>query len=267
MNLIEIVALLGVNLALIVAVMAGLWVLSLKLRDVSFIDAVWPMGMLLLALVTFPRTEGDPTRKWLLIGLVGVWALRLGWHLFTRWRRSGADGRYVEIVERMEAKRGWSFGKTALLVVFLPQAFLAWLTSLPVQLGQVAVEPAVGWIGWAGAVLAVIGIGFESLGDAQLAAFKSDPANKGKVMDLGLWKYTRHPNSFGDACVWWGLYLIAAETGPGLWSVAGPLFLTFTLTKWSGIGITEKAIHRSRPGYADYVKRTSAFIPWPPKKV
>jgi len=112
----------------------------------------------------------------------------------------------------------------------------------------------------------VVGIVFESVGDAQLAAFKRDPANKGKVLDTGLWRYTRHPNYFGDACVWWGLWLIAAETGVGLWSIAGPIFLTFTLTRWSGIGITEKAINRSRPGYADYVKRTSAFVPWPPSR-
>jgi len=266
MSLIEISALLGLNLAVIVAVMLGLWLVALKLKDVSFIDGVWPLGMLMLALITFPRTEGDLVRKWLLMWLVGVWAIRLSWHLLGRWRRSGADGRYVELVEAQEKARGWAFGKTALLFVFLPQAVLAWLTSLPVQLGQVAFAPTVGWIGWTGAVLAVIGIGFESIGDAQLAAFKKDKANKGKVLDTGLWKYTRHPNYFGDACVWWGLWLIAAETGPGLWAVAGPLFLTFTLTKWSGIGITEKAIHGTRPGYADYVRRTSAFIPWPPKR-
>jgi len=249
-----------------VAVMLGLWLVALRLKDVSFIDGVWPLGMLMLALATFPRTEGDPVRTGLLLWLVGVWALRLGWHLLARWRRQGADGRYVEIVENQERERGWSFGKTALLIVFLPQAALAWLTSLPVQLGQVAYGPEVGWIGWTGAVMAVIGIGFESIGDAQLKAFKDDPKNKGKVLDTGLWRYTRHPNYFGDALVWWGLYLIAAETGPGAWSIAGPLFLTFTLTRWSGIGITEKAISKSRPGYADYVKRTSAFIPWPPKK-
>lgn len=266
MSLSEIAVLLGLNLALIVVVMVGLWALALRLKDVSFIDAVWPMAMLLLALASFPRTEGDPTRKWLLMWLVGVWALRLGWHLYRRWRGHGADGRYLSLLGRMETERGMGFARAALLAVFLPQAVLAWLTSLPVQLGQVAVEPAVGWIGWTGAVLAVVGIGFESIGDAQLTAFRKDLANKGKVLDTGLWKYTRHPNYFGDACVWWGLYLIAAETGPGLWSIFGPLFLTFTLTKWSGIGITEKVIHASRPGYADYVRRTSAFIPWPPKK-
>ena len=267
MSLIEISALLGLNLAVIVAVMLGLWLVALKLKDVSFIDGVWPLGMLMLALITFPRTEGDPVRKGLLVWLVGVWALRLGWHLLVRWRRNGADGRYVELVEAQEKSKGWTFGKTALLFVFLPQAVLAWLTSLPVQLGQVAYAPAVGWIGWTGAVLVVIGIGFESIGDAQLAAFKKDPSNKGKVLDTGLWKYTRHPNYFGDACVWWGLWLIAAETGwVGIASIAGPLFLTFTLTRWSGIGITEKATAKTKPQYADYIRRTSAFIPWPPKK-
>lgn len=266
MTLPEIAALLGLNLLLIVVVMTALWTLAVRLKDVSFIDAVWPMAMLLLALATWPRTEGDPVRKGLLLWLVAIWALRLGWHLFRRWRAHGADGRYVNLVERVEKAKGWSFNKTALLFVFLPQAVLAWLTSLPVQLGQAAYDPPLGWIAWTGAGLAVIGIAFESIGDAQLAAFKRDPKNKRKVLDTGLWRYTRHPNYFGDACVWWGLYLIAAETGPGLWSIAGPLFLTYTLTRWSGIGITEKAIHKSRPKYADYVKRTSAFIPWPPKK-
>ncbi|RZJ05304.1 MAG: DUF1295 domain-containing protein [Brevundimonas sp.] len=265
MSLSEIAVLLGLNLVLILAVMGGLWALSLKLKDVSFVDGVWPLGMLLLALATFPRTDGDLTRKWLLLWLCGVWAVRLGWHLLKRWRGAGADGRYVAIVEAQDRNKGWSFGKTALLFVFIPQALFLWLTCFPVQLGQVDYHPAVGWIGWTGAVLAVIGIGFESIGDAQLSAFRKDPKSKGKVLDTGLWRYTRHPNYFGDACVWWGLYLIAAETGPGRWAILGPLFLTFTLTRWSGIGITEKAIHKSRPGYAEYVRRTSAFVPWPPK--
>jgi steroid 5-alpha reductase family enzyme len=264
MSLSEIATLLGLNLVLILAVMLALWAVAVRLRDVSFVDAVWPMAMLLLALATWPRADGDPTRTLLLLWLCGVWALRLGWHLFRRWRTQGADGRYVAIVEA-QAEKGWSFSRTALLFVFLPQGALAWLTALPVQLGQVAYDPPVGWIGWAGAALAVVGIAFESIGDAQLSAFRKDPANKGKVLDTGLWRYTRHPNYFGDACVWWGLFLIAAETGPGLWSVFGPLFLTYTLTRWSGIGITEKAIHRTRPAYADYVRRTSPFIPWPPR--
>ncbi len=265
MTLTEIAALLGLNLLLILVVMTALWGLAVRLKDVSFIDGVWPLGMLLLALATWPRTDGDATRSWLLIWLCGVWAIRLGWHLLARWKLNGADGRYVAIIEN-QTKKGHGFARTALLFVFLPQAVFLWLVCLPVQLGQVAATPAIGWVGWIGAGLAVVGIAFESIGDAQLSAFRKDPTTKGKVLDTGLWKYTRHPNYFGDACVWWGLYLIAAETGPGLWAIVGPIFLTFTLTRWSGIGITEKAVSKSRPGYADYVKRTSAFIPWPPKK-
>ncbi|WP_339871323.1 DUF1295 domain-containing protein [uncultured Brevundimonas sp.] len=266
MTLTEIAVLLSVNLALIVGVMVALWLVALKVRDVSFIDGVWPLAMLFLALVTWPRTEGDPGRKWLLLGIVTLWAARLAWHLFRRWRANGADARYVAILKD-RADKGWSFGKTALVIVFLPQAVLAWLTSLPVQLGQVAATPSLGAIAVIGALLAVAGLVIETVGDAQLSAFRRDPATRGTVLDTGLWRYTRHPNYFGDACVWWGLWLIAAESGAvGLWSIAGPLFLTFTLTRWSGIGITEKAISKSRPGYADYVARTSAFIPWPPRK-
>ena len=267
MTLSEIALLLFLNLVLILAVMTALWRVDVRLGDVRFIDGVWPLGMLMLALATWPRAEGDPTRSILLVGLCGIWALRLAWHLLRRWRAHGADGRYVAILQAQERKKGWGFSRTALLMVFLPQGVLAWLTAMPVQLGQVAAQPAVGVVGWIGVGLALIGIVFETVGDAQLTTFRNDPARKGQVLDTGLWRYTRHPNYFGDACVWWGLYLIAAETGPGLWSIAGPLFLTFTLTRWSGIGLTEKAIHKSRPGYADYVKRTSAFIPWPPKRV
>jgi len=265
MSVTDIMVLLGLNLLLITAVMLVLWTLSLRLKDVSFIDGVWPLGMLLLAVATWPRTDGDAMRKTLLVGLCAVWAIRLGWHLLNRWRGHGADGRYTAIVEAQE-KKGWSFGKTALLFVFLPQGLLAWLTCLPVQLGQVAFTPSVGLIGWVGAALALFGIAFESIGDAQLAAFRRVPGNKGKVLDTGLWKYTRHPNYFGDACLWWGLWLIAAETTPGLFAILGPIFLTFTLTRWSGIGITEKATASTKPQYADYIRRTSAFVPWFPRK-
>ena len=245
----EIALLLALNLALIGGVMLVLWLVSLRLRDVSVVDGVWPVGMRMLALATWPRTEGDPLRKGLLVGLCAVWALRLGVHLLRRWRASRADGRYEKIVEDQEKAKGWSFGRTSLLFVFLPQAALGWLTCLPVQLGQVAASPSVGVVAWIGAGLAAFGVVFESVGDAQLSAFKADKANKGKVLDTGLWRYTRHPNYFGDACVWWGLWLIAAETAPGLFAVLGPIFLTFTLTRWSGIGITEKATHQTRPGY------------------
>lgn len=265
MNLGDIAVLLGINLAVVAAAMVALWLVAVRVRDVSLIDAAWPIAMLLAAAVSFAGTDGDPIRKRLLLWLTAVWAIRLGWHLFRRWREHGKDHRY-DFVEALVKKNGWAFSRVALILVFLPQAFLAWLVSLPVQLGQVAYEPSIGWLGWTGAVVVVVGIAFESIGDTQLAHFKADPANKGKVLDTGLWKYTRHPNYFGDACVWWGLYLIAAETGPGVWAILGPIFLTWTLTRWSGIGLSEASSRKRRPDYAAYVARTSAFIPWPPRR-
>ncbi|MBA4001009.1 DUF1295 domain-containing protein [Brevundimonas sp.] len=265
MILLEIVLLLARNLALIVVVMMALWLLALKLKDVSFIDGVWGLGMVLLAGATFLQTDGDPLRKGLLTGLCAVWGIRLGVHLLNRWRAHGPDRRYQALLKN-RASKGQGFAPASLMFVFLPQAVLLWLTCLPVQLGQVAAAPAVGWIGWIGAALALFGIVFETVGDAQLSAFKRDPDSKGKVLNTGLWRYTRHPNYFGDACVWWGLWLVAAETVPGLFAILGPIFLTFTLTKWSGAPTTEGGMHKTRPGYADYVKRTSGFFPLPPKR-
>jgi steroid 5-alpha reductase family enzyme len=258
-----ILTVLAVNAAVSAVAFLALWAVSLKIRDVSFIDAWWGPSMALLAWSTLLQGPITP-HGLLLTGVCTLWAARLGGYLFWRWRQHGADRRYVSMLAHAEKHRGWSFAKTALLFVFATQYALGFVVALPVQLGQQA--GALGPLAIAGAVLAATGIFFETIGDWQLTRFKADPENAGKVMDKGLWRYTRHPNYFGDACVWWGLWLIAAETGVGLWSIAGPIFLTFTLTRWSGIGITEKAINRSRPGYADYVKRTSAFVPWPPKK-
>lgn len=258
---------LALNFVLILAVMLVLWPIACRRRDVSFIDAVWPMVMVLAAVATWLMAQdmGNATRKGLLVWLCAIWGLRLGWHLYSRWRQNGPDHRY-QFVDKMEREYRWAWSRAALLLVFIPQAFLAWLVCLPVQLGQLGFDTPVGPLGWTGAGLAVIGIAFESIGDAQLQTFKADPANKGKVLDTGLWRYTRHPNYFGDACVWWGLYMIAAESGPGRWAIVGPIFLTWTLTRWSGIGISERSSRKSRPDYAAYIARTSAFIPWPPKR-
>ena len=168
---------------------------------------------------------------------------------------------------KAQAERGWSFAKSSLLLVFALQAPLQFLVCLPVQLGQIAPTLALGPLAFAGVALAVVGIVFESVGDAQLVAFKAKAENKGKVLDTGLWRYTRHPNYFGDACVWWGLYLIAADTGwIGALSIVGPILITFLLTKWSGVPTVEGRMRRKRPDYEAYVQRTSSFIPMPPKK-
>jgi steroid 5-alpha reductase family enzyme len=244
-----------------------LWRIGVALKDVTFIDSWWAFGMVVLAWASFIETGAPTPRKWLLVGLCSAWGLRLGLHLLGRWRSHGPDHRYQTMMDHAERERGWSFAKASLLLVFALQAPLQFFVCLPIQLGQVSPAPAaLGPMAWVGVALAILGLAFEALGDWQLSRFKADPANRGKVLDTGLWRYTRHPNYFGDACVWWGLWLIAAETAPGLWSLPGPIFLTFTLTRWSGAPTIEGRLRKTRPGYEDYVRRTSGFVPWPPKK-
>ena len=170
------------------------------------------------------------------------------------------------MLDKAKAERGWGYAYAAFRLVFALQMPMLWLVCLPVQLGQLSAEPAtLGAVGLAGAALAVLGLVFETLADAQLVLFKKDPVNAGKVLDRGLWRYTRHPNYFGDACVWIGLWLVAAETAPGLFAVVGPAYLVFTLTRWSGMPTVEGRMRRRKPDYEDYVRRTSPFIPWFPK--
>jgi steroid 5-alpha reductase family enzyme len=261
------IQLLAVNAAITVVCFLILWLISIRLKDPSFIDSYWAAGIVILAISSFVQGGGSGPHRLALTGLCTIWGLRLGGYLFWRWRTHGADRRYRTMMGKAQSERGWGFAKASLLLVFALQAPLQFIVALPVQLGQAgAVDLPLGPIAWAGAVLAVAGILFESVGDAQLTAFKANPDNMGKVMDAGLWRYTRHPNYFGDTCVGWGLWLIAAETPYGLWSVVAPVLLTFLLTRWSGVPTVEGRLRRSRPGYEDYVARTSGFVPWFPKK-
>ena len=257
-----------INAAVDLAMMVLLCWVAVRIGDVSFIDAVWGAGMAVLAFASFVQVTEPGPRAGLLLAMTVIWGLRLGIHLFLRWRGHGEDPRYAKMLGKARAQG--RYGSAAFKVVFGPQAVLLFVTSLPAQVGILASgQPApIAPLAWAGFALWLTGMVFETIGDAQLKAFRADPAMKGKVLDTGLWRFTRHPNYFGDACVWWGIWLVAA-TG-GIWvalgSVIGPLFLTFTLTKWSGKPLLEKGLAKSRPGYADYVKRTSGFIPWPPKR-
>ena len=263
--------LLTVNFGGLLAVTLFLWGIATLIRDVSFIDAFWAFGMVLLAWGTWWQVGAEGAHAGLLLGLTSLWGLRLAIHLAIRWASHGEDPRYRKILALSMEKRKWSWAKTALVMVFLTQAPLLFITCLPAQIGiwASARDPAasVGILGWIGAAAALAGIAFESIGDAQLDAFRKNPANKGKVLDTGLWRYTRHPNYFGDALAWWGIWLVVADLGwaPAIASVIGPVFLTFTLTKWSGKALLEKGLHKTRPDYAAYVARTSGFIPWPPK--
>lgn len=259
-------SLIAVNLVIALIMFAGLWGIAQMTRDPSFIDAFWAFGITVMALASFVLAEGWETRQLVITALVTVWGLRLSVHLFTRWRREGADPRYEALLASAREKRSWSFWKTTALFVFAPQALLLWITALPAQLGQVSGNVGFGPIAWAGIALAVFGIVYETVADAQLAAFKSDRANSGMVMDRGLWAWSRHPNYFGEAVTWWGVWLIGAETAPGLFAIAGPIFLTFTLTRWSGAPLLERGLKKRRPGYDAYAARTPAFLPRPPKR-
>lgn len=252
------------NAAVVALCFAALWLVAIRLRDVSFVDAWWALGMVVLAWASFLGGGAITERKIVLLALCTAWGMRLGVHLLRRWRRNGPDRRYVTMLGKAQSERGMSFARAALLMVFALQAALQFVVALPVQLGVFGTAP-LGPLAAAGIVLAIVGIVFESVGDAQLVRFKADPANRERILDSGLWRFTRHPNYFGDACVWWGLYLIAAEGTFGLWALPGPVLLTFLLTRWSGMPTVEGRMRRKKKGYDDYVRRTPAFVPWWPR--
>ncbi len=246
----------------IAVLMVGTWLVSLALKNASIVDIVWGLGFVLVAWAVRLRVDGLDARQNLLVLMTTVWGLRLSGYLAWRNHGKGEDFRYVAM------RRHWGarFPIVSLFTVYGLQGVLMFIVSLGVQLGQVPDSPAVGWLAGVGVVVWAVGLFFEIVGDAQLARFKSDPSNQGKVMDRGLWRYTRHPNYFGDACVWWGIALVAAETTLGLWGLLGAVVMTVLLRRVSGVVLLEKSLNRRKPGYAEYVARTSAFLPRPPKK-
>jgi len=238
----------------------GGWLLSLTKRDVSIVDSLWSLFFLLGVLVYAAIASNGP-RTILLISLVAVWAVRLAGYL--TWRNWGEpeDRRYQAIRERNQPGFAWK----SLYLVFGLQAILAWIIAMPLFAGISSTDPLT-VLDYAGAALWAFGFGFESIGDWQLARFKANPANRGRVLDSGLWRYTRHPNYFGEAALWWGFYLIALSGG-GWWTVFAPLLMTILLLKVSGVSLLEQDIHERRPAYRDYIARTNAFIPWRRKEV
>ena len=246
------------NLAVMLVVMLVLWPISVWRDDPSFIDGVWPLGFIVMAVSSAmmsgqPILGGNPV-----IFLVVIWGVRLSVHLLARWQRDGMDRRYKAIRKRAGTMNVHLF---TLLYVFGMQAILLWLVSLPIQHAMASGPITSGLTLWIALALFVVGFAFETIGDWQLSRFKANPDNAGKVMDQGLWRFTRHPNYFGDACVFWALWLVTISSGSGWWTLIGPLFLTWTLAKWSGAALLEKGLHKTRPGYADYVARTPGFVP------
>jgi steroid 5-alpha reductase family enzyme len=230
------------------------------------IDVVWGLSFAIIAVTTLIASvdAGDDWRRWLITALTVIWGVRLATHILLRNRGTDEDPRYVAIQNRAKGSPLLHMVRK----VYVPQAVIAWVVSLPVQLGQYG--HASGWLSTVVTILGVIswlvGFTFETVGDAQLTAFKKDPANKGQVMDRGLWRYTRHPNYFGDAAVWWGLTLLAFHHAAGLIGLVSAALMTWLLAKGTGAKLLESSIGKRRPGYVEYVKRTSGFIPLPPKK-
>jgi len=246
---------------LLAILLAGLltWMISLLKRDVGIVDSLWSL-MFLLAATVYLATAPDPgVRATLVILMVAIWAVRLS--AYITWRNWGEDEdhRYQEIRARNEP----GFAIKSLYLVFALQGVIAWIVSLPLLLAIHSDSP-LGWIDALGLVLWAIGMFFEAVGDWQLAGFKANPENRGRVLDSGLWRYTRHPNYFGNACIWWGLSLMALAAG-GWWALVSPLLMTFLLLKVSGVVLLEKDITERRPAYRDYIRRTNAFFPGPPK--
>lgn len=265
--MIEVFFLLLANLILSAAFFLALWGVSVAIRDPSFIDSWWALGVIVLAWSSYLQPDIKTPHGLVLAVLATAWALRLGLFLLWRWRKHGHDRRYAKMFADAKRKHGWGFATTSLLFVFLPQMILQIIMALPVQISQINDGAgALGPLAVTGIALAVFGILFEAIADAQLARFRADAANKDKVMDSGLWRYSRHPNYFGELCTWWGLYAIACETPYGAWSLPGPILLTFLLTHVSGAPTTEPHLKKTRPDYEAYKTRTSAFIPLPPKR-
>jgi steroid 5-alpha reductase family enzyme len=204
---------------------------------------------------------GSGDRAALALALTLLWGLRLGGYLLWRNAGHGEDPRY----QAMRRHWGARFPLVSLVTVFALQGVLMWFVSLPVQVAIASTPTPFGALDALGALLFAIGLGFESVGDLQLARFKADPANAGRVMDRGLWRYTRHPNYFGDCLVWWGLFAIALATPAGVFTVLSPVAMTFLLLRVSGVALLERSIVKRRPEYRDYIERTSAFVPLPPR--
>lgn len=251
----------GGGLIAVLGAMVVLYAVALAKDDYSIVDIFWGLGFVLLSRVTLALGSEPNVYAFLFNLLILLWGLRLSTYLWMRNRGKGEDYRYTEMRE--------SWGPThrvqAFFKVFMLQGFLIWFIGLPISKVNAEAFTIVQWHQWFGLALGFIGLIFETIADWQMANFKRDPANKGKVMDSGLWRYSRHPNYFGETLVWWGVFLVAVQTFTDLWLAISPVMITFLLLKVSGISLLEQKLN-TKPKYQDYVDRTSAFVPLPPKR-
>lgn len=253
--------LLTITLVSLGGIMMMLWLISLARRDASIVDPFWGAGFVMIAWIAWGQSSRSDSRSLLLITLTTIWGLRLSGFLLWRNWSHGEDRRYAA----MRAWHGPRFAWVSLFTVFLLQAVILWLISFPIQAAVITGQPALlSAFDLVAVLLWTIGFVFETAGDWQLARFKANPANTGQVMNRGLWRYTRHPNYFGDFCIWWGLFLLAIPTGAG-WTIFSPLLMSVLLMKISGVTLLESTIVDRRPDYAAYQSGTSSFFPWFPR--
>lgn len=243
----------------IACLMLATWSVSLLRRDASIVDIVWGLGFVLVAWAAKFVTGASGAGNWLLLLMVTVWGLRLAGYLAKRNLGKGEDFRY----KAMRRKHGERFAIVSLYTVFGLQGALMFVVSLPVTMGQRDTSAGAGFVVFLGFVVWAIGIYFEAVGDAQLARFKRDSRNEGQIMDQGLWALTRHPNYFGDALVWWGLAIVGSSQGAGVWAFLGAGVMTVLLVRVSGAAMLDRLLAKRKPGYAEYMARTSGFIPMP----
>jgi len=243
--------------------MSFLWIISIIVKNVSIVDFFWGIGFVISCIFYFYNTNGSDLRKILITTIVSIWGLRLSVYIAWRNRGKGEDFRYREFRKKYGENHYWwiSFFQT-----FLLQGILMWIISAPLLGAQYfGTGKPFGILDSVGIIFWLIGVIFETGGDFQLAKFRSDPVNKGKVLNSGLWKYTRHPNYFGDAAVWWGYGLICLAAGSYI-PVIGSIIMTGLIIKVSGVVLLEKTLVAQKPQYKDYIEKTSAFIPWFPGK-
>ncbi|GAA4554339.1 DUF1295 domain-containing protein [Amycolatopsis samaneae] len=254
---------LAITLAVTIALFLLVFAVAARRGRYDLIDSLWGLGFAIVAIVTFMLSAGHGaiSLRLTVTLLTVLWGLRLAAHIHIRNRARPEDARYAAILRRA----GSHPRRYMLTRVYLTQAGVLWFVSLPIQCGQYAPGPP-GWPFWAGIAVWTLGFVFEAVGDHQLRRFRADPGNRGRVLDSGLWRYTRHPNYFGDACVWWGLYLLACTTWYGAATVLSPIVMTALLAKGTGKPLLERDIGERRPGYADYIHRTSGFLPLPPRR-
>ena len=245
------------GLAAVLVLFTALWLVSLLVRNSSIVDMWWGPGILLIGLTYAVISNSAGDRDSVVLVLLALWAVRLAWHIGARNIGHGEDFRYA----KWRRERGPSWWWFSYFKVFVLQAVIAWIISMPLYFAITSATP-IHWTAWdaAGATLFAIGFLFEAIGDEQLRRFKANPANKGRVLDTGLWGYTRHPNYFGEAVLWWGFGLFSVAAG-GYAGLLGPAIMTYLLLRVSGVALLEQALKSSKPGYAEYIANTPAF--WP----